>query len=138
MDASTYKERTRKSALRVIRLLEAMQKGPVPSVIGKQFLWSGISIGANYRPACPGRGAADVFAEHGIVEEEADETPYGLDFLVETRVLPMSRLETLTMETYEIPAMTVATIKTHRRRRPASTSFQSKIQNSKLTRRSDR
>ncbi|NUM55854.1 MAG: four helix bundle protein [Candidatus Hydrogenedentes bacterium] len=115
MNERQFKERTYRLALRIIRLVEALPKTATASVIAKQLIRSGTSIGANYRAACRGRSAADVIARLGIVEEEADETLYWLELPIEADVVPKKRLEPLMKETTEILAMTVASIKTLRR-----------------------
>jgi four helix bundle protein len=74
-------------------------------------------VGANYRAACRGKSTADVIAKLAIVEEEADETVYWLELLVEAEILPESRVTPLLKESNEIVAMTVASIKTLRGRR---------------------
>jgi len=59
MNEREFKERTKRVALRVIKVIEAL-------------LRSGTSVGANYRAACRGKSPADVIAKLAIVEEEAD------------------------------------------------------------------
>jgi len=114
MNEEEFKARTQQLALRIIRLIQALPETPVGQVIGKQLLRSGTSVGVNYRAACRGKSRADVAAKLAIVEEEADETLYWLDLLVEADVVPKAKLEPLMQETDEILAMTVASIKTLR------------------------
>jgi four helix bundle protein len=83
-------------------------------VIGRQLLRSGTSVGANYRAACRGKSKADVISKLAIVEEEADETSYWLELLVESQIVQPSRATELLRETNEIIAMTVASIRTLR------------------------
>ncbi len=52
-----------------------------------------------------------------IVEEEADETLYWLELLVEAEIFPESKLKSLMIETNEIVAMIVASIKTLKKRK---------------------
>jgi four helix bundle protein len=61
-----------------------------------------------------------VIAKLGIVEEEADESIYWMELLVEAKVLPETRLRPLMAEMEEILRMTVASIKTLRARNPKS------------------
>jgi four helix bundle protein len=82
MDEQAFKQRTKKLALRVIELVEALPKSRTADVIGRQLLRCGTSIGANYRSACRGKSTADVLAKLAIVEEEADETIYWLELLI--------------------------------------------------------
>jgi len=111
-----FKERTKKLALRIIRVVEALPKSRSADVIGKQLLRSATSVGANYRAACRGKSALDVIAKLGIVEEEADESIYWMELLVEGGFIPETKLKDLLTETNEIVAMTVASIKTLRAR----------------------
>jgi four helix bundle protein len=117
MDEEVFKTRTKKLALRAIELVETLPKGKTADVIGRQLLRSATSVGASYRAACRGKSTADVLAKLAIVEEEADETVYWLELLVEAEILPESRVTPLLKESNEIVAMTVASIKTLRGRR---------------------
>jgi four helix bundle protein len=117
MDERAFKQRTKKLALRVIELFEALPKSKTCDVIGRQLLRCGTSVGANYRSACRGKSTADVLAKLAIVEEEADETIYWLELLIEANIKSASDIEDLLKETNEIFAMTVASIKTLRTRK---------------------
>ena len=117
MDEQDFKRRTKTLALHVIELVEALPKSRTSDVIGRQLIRSATSVGANYRSACRGKSTADVLAKLAIVEEEADETIYWLELLVEAKIVGESRVLKLMKETNEIVAMTVASIKTLRGRR---------------------
>ena len=119
MDERQFKERTKKLALRVIRMVETLPRGYAAEVIGKQLIRSATSVGANYRAACRGKSTADVIAKLGIVEEEADESLYWMELLIESGLVSESKLTNLMAETHEIVAMTVASIKTLRRKHNA-------------------
>ena len=103
-------------ALEIIRLVESLPRNRTADVIGRQLLRSGTSIGANYRAACRGKSKADVIFKLAIVEEEADETVYWLELLIESKIVEPSRVNLLLKETNEIVAMVVASIKTLRGR----------------------
>ena len=114
MDEQAFKQRTKKLALRVIELVEALPKTKTTEVIGRQLLRCATSVGANYRAACRGKSTADVLAKLAIVEEEADETAYWLELLVESGTVEEGRIAELLKESNEITAMIVASIKTLR------------------------
>jgi four helix bundle protein len=114
VDEQEFKARTKKLALRVIRLVEALPSGKETDVIGRQLLRAATSVGANYRAACRGKSAADVISKLCIVEEEGDECLYWMELLIEAGLIPESRLAELMSETNEIVAMVVASIKTLR------------------------
>jgi four helix bundle protein len=109
-----FKARTKQLALRVIHLVESLPQTKTADVIGKQLLRSATSVGANYRAACRAKSKADLIAKLGIVEEEADETLYWLELLVESGLMTVEQLKSLMQESTEILAMTVASIKTLR------------------------
>ena len=112
MRNENLKERTRSFALRVIRLTEALPKGRTADVIGKQLLRSGTSVGANYRAACRPKSSADFIAKMSIVEEEADESIYWMELLIESGLMNQERMEELLKEANELLAIVVASIKT--------------------------
>ena len=116
MNETMVKDRTKQLGLRIIRLVQALPRNDVAGILGKQLLRSGTSVGANYRAACRGRSPADMIAKLKIVEEEADESCYWMELLIEAKIVPSKRLQPLQLETNEILAMTVASIKTLRSR----------------------
>ena len=133
MDETEFKARTKELALRVIRLVSALPKNEISAqVIGKQLLRCATSVGANYRAACRGKSTADMISKLSIVLEEADETLYWLELLVESELMPAHRLKNLMAETNEIVAMLVSSLKTLRDKSQQSridNSAQSKIYN---------
>jgi four helix bundle protein len=109
-----FKARTKQLALRVVRLVQQLPQTRIADVIGKQLLRSATSVGANYRAACRAKSTADLIAKLGIVEEEADETLYWLELLIESGLMTAEKLKSLMQEATEILAMTLASIKTLR------------------------
>ena len=116
MDEKTFKARTKKLAVAIIKEVDKLPRSLVSEVIGKQLIRSGTSIGANYRAACRAKSTADMINKMKIVEEESDETEYWLELLVEAGVVPQSQIADIYKETDEILAMTIASIKTLRNR----------------------
>lgn len=107
--------RTKKFALRIIRLTSSLPNRTPADVIGRQLLRSGTSVGANYRAACRARSPAEFCAKLGIVEEEADECLYWMELLSEAELIREELLSDLKQEAKEILAMVVASIKTARK-----------------------
>ena len=104
--------RTKAFALKIISLVGTLPNARAASVIGTQLLRCGTSVGANYRSSCRARSRAEFIAKMGIVEEEADESVYWLELLVEAGLCEQSKIEPLLTEAHEIVAMTVASINT--------------------------
>ena len=73
--------------------------------IGGQLVRAGTSVGANYRAACRARSKAEFIAKLGIVEEEADESGYWLEMIVESGLTKLKLLESLLKEANELVAI---------------------------------
>jgi len=114
MTEQEFKDRTKQIALRVIRLVESLPVTHSAQIIGKQLLRSATSVGANYRAACRGKSTPDILHKLAIVEEEADESLYWLELLIESEIVPEKKLSALMNDINEIVAMTVSSIKTLR------------------------
>ncbi len=131
MTEEEFKARTKQIALRVIRLVTALPRSELSVVIGKQLLRSGTSIGANYRAACRGKSRADVINKLAIVEEEADESLYWIELMVESEIVTAKKVSSLAEEINEIVRMTVTSIRTLRSKagsiEPRSSNPKSKI-----------
>jgi four helix bundle protein len=117
MDERTFKIRTKKLAVAIIKEVDKLPRSLVSEVIGKQLVRSGTSIGANYRAACRAKSTADMINKMKIVEEESDETEYWLELLVEAELVSQSQIAGIYKEADEILSMTVASLKTLRNRK---------------------
>src|SRR5712692_10715200 len=93
-DPEGTKARTRRFALRVIRLAESLPKTPTGNVIRNQMLRCGPSVGANYRAACRAKSRPDFVSKMGTVEEEADETMYWIELSIDADIIKRSRVDT--------------------------------------------
>ena len=132
MDENLFKRRTKQLALRVIKAVEGLPKNRSADVIGRQLIRSSTSVGANYRAACRGKSTADVIAKLRTVEEEADESAYWMELLIESGLVSAAQISESLQETNEILAMTVASIGTLQKRDESSPfNRQSKIENLK-------
>ena len=116
MDKEKMKQRTKQFVLRVIRLVESLPRGRTAEVIGRQLLRAGTSVGANYRAACRAKSTADFISKMGTVEEEADESLYWMELLIEAEIVEPVKLEVLMKEADELLAITVSSINTAKKR----------------------
>ena len=87
------RDRTKRFALRIIKVFRSLT--PDAQILGKQLFRSGISVGANYRAAGRARSGAEFSAKIGIVLEEADETAFWMECLVESGIVKQERLNDL-------------------------------------------
>jgi len=117
MNEEMFKHRTKGFALAAIGLVGRLPKNRTTDVIGGQLLRSATSVGANYRAACRGKSTADIIAKLSIVEEEADESIYWMELLIESGMMNKQDIQNIMTEANEILAMTVASIKTLKKRK---------------------
>ncbi|MEO8725801.1 MAG: four helix bundle protein [Acidobacteriaceae bacterium] len=103
--AVELKARTKEFAVRVVRLFRKLPRTAEARVIGRQLLRSATSVGANYRAVCRARSKAEFVAKLGIVVEEADESVFWLELLVDTEICKLAALEPLTKEPRELTAI---------------------------------
>jgi four helix bundle protein len=108
------KTRTKKFALRIIKMYSSLPKKTEAQVLGKQVLRSGTSVGANYREAYRARSDAEFIAKMGDCLKEAEETAYWLELLVESNIVSEKKLSLLRKECDELIAIFVTIIKKER------------------------
>jgi len=117
MTVEKLKTRTRTFGLRVIRLVESLPMTRTADVIARQRLKCGTSVGANYRAACRAKSQADFIAKMGIVEEEADESSYWMEMILEAGLVRKEKLADLLDEADQLVAIAVSSIRTAKRNR---------------------
>ncbi len=108
------KDRTKRFALRIMKLVDALPKTLVGRTIGQQLIRSGTSVGANYRSACRGRSKAEFNSKIGIVLEEADESAFWLELIIEGNLMKKDAVIELLNEAIELTAIFTSCAKTGR------------------------
>ncbi len=106
------KTRTKQFALRIVNVYRKLPRNEEARVIGKQMLRSGTSVGANYRAACRSRSKAEFISKIGIVLEEADETVFWLELLLDAKVFPRNKIDDLLAEANELTSIFVTSLRT--------------------------
>jgi len=119
MDEKELKQRTKRFALETIKLVEKLSPGVVAQTIGRQIVKAGTSVGANYRSACRGRSRAEFAAKLGIVEEEADESAFWMEVIIEAGLLERTLVQPLLDEAEELVAIMVSSRKSVNRKSTA-------------------
>jgi four helix bundle protein len=117
MDSEELKGRTKRFALAAMELVELLPRNAKGRVVGNQCLRSATSVGANYRAATRARSHAEFISKIGVVEEEADETCYWLELVIEGRLLPSVKVAPLLREAQELTAIFTASGRTARTNR---------------------
>src|SRR5436189_6282997 len=108
MTTAELKDRTKDFALRVIRLVDALPNSVKGRAIANQIVRSATSVAANYRAACRARSRVEFIAKIGIVEEEADETAFWLELIIDSALLTEARVHPLLTEAGEFVAIMAA------------------------------
>lgn len=106
------KDRTKSLGIRVIRMVKEIRGNKVEDILIRQIVRSATSVGANYRSALRARSKPDFISKITVAEEEADETCYWLEIMIEIGVFSKDRLEPLLKEAQEITAILTASGKT--------------------------
>ena len=112
MNSDELKIRTKQFALRVMKLVGALPRTVVGRAVGNQLIRCGTSVGANYRAACRARSKAEFAAKLGTFAEEADETCFWLELIIEGALLPGKRVAALLDEANALTAIFTSAVKT--------------------------
>ena len=111
MTTDELKARTKQFALRVVTLVEVLPDSVRGRVIADQITRSATSVGANYRATCRARSRAEFIAKIGVVEEEADETDFWLELIIESKIRRAKQILPLLSEANELVAIMAASRK---------------------------
>jgi four helix bundle protein len=88
--------------LAFVRTLPAMDEA---RDIGRQLVRSATSVGANYRAVCRGRSRAEFISRCGVALEEADESAFWLEILIESDIAPTPKARSLLDEAEQLTAI---------------------------------
>lgn len=114
--AEALKARTKKMAIETIKASRKISNDYAGQVVTKQLIRSSTSVAANYRAACRARSAAEFISKLGIVEEEADESCFWIELLMESELCSKQEFEAVYKEVKEITAIVTASGNTAKQR----------------------
>jgi four helix bundle protein len=122
-------ERALDYAVRGVKLFRSLQKlkDDAAKIIGRQFLRSAMSVGANIEEAHFAESRADFVHKYRIARKEARESLYWLRVLVASGIVPPARLEPLIKKTEEIVAIVTSIVLKARKRLDANTDKKLKV-----------
>ena len=103
--AEILKTRTKQFAVRVIRVVRSLPINAEAKIIGHQLLRSAMSVGANYRAVCRARSRPEFLSKLAIVIEEADESAFWLELLVDADLVAPQKLKELQSEASQLVAI---------------------------------
>ena len=114
---SIVENKSKKFAIRIVKLYQYLSEEQREFVLSKQLLRSGTSVGANVREALQGQSKADFTAKMSISLKEINETEYWLELLFETGYLNQEQYESIASDCKELIKMLTSIVKTSRKNR---------------------
>ena len=112
MSENNLKKRTKDFAHRCVKLSPVLPKTDLGNHIRKQLIKCSTSVAANYRAACVAQSKADFVSKLSIVIEEADESCFWMDFIIEEKLLNEKQVVGLLEEGKELTAIFMTSRKT--------------------------
>ncbi len=110
--ASPLLDKSKAFALRIIKVCNEVKSEKKESILTKQLVRSGTSIGANIREAFYAHGRADFIAKLQIALKECSESEYWLELLIESGYLDD---QTILVQCTEIKKLLISSINTAKR-----------------------
>jgi four helix bundle protein len=114
VNSEELKKRTKAFAVKVVRMAKSIPDSGVHRRITAQFVGAGTSVGANYRAACRARSRAEFNSKLQTVQEEADESAYWIEIMLESELVNGSEWLALHKEADELTAIFTAALVTSR------------------------
>ncbi len=105
MDRDELTKRTKEFAHRCVKLAMALPETALGKHLRGQVIRCSTSVAANYRATCLSQSKASFIAKISIVLEEADETGFWLEFIVDEKLIKKNLVEPLLKEAGELTAI---------------------------------
>jgi four helix bundle protein len=112
MTSNDLKLRTKNFSILIIDLVEKLPNSIAGKTIANQIIRSGTSVGANYRAVCRARSDREFISKMNIVLEEADETMFWLELIIDRKWFDEKEVSNLLDEGNQLTAIFVSSLKT--------------------------
>jgi len=112
VNSEDLKQRTKAFAHRCVKLASALPRNDLGRIAGGQLMRCATSVASNYRAACLARSKAAFVAKISVVLEEADESAFWLEFILEEELVAARLLTPLRVEAGELTRIFTASRKT--------------------------
>ena len=116
MNTEELKNRTRQFAHRCVKLALKLPNGQLGKHISGQLIRCATSVAANYRASCIAQSKASFTSKLSIVLEEADESSFWLEFIIDEQLMKTNLVEPLLIEAKELTAIFYASRKTAKKK----------------------
>lgn len=117
MTSQELKKRTIKFAHRCVKLAITFSKTTLGNHISTQLIRCATSVAANYRAILLSQSKATFISKISIVIEEADESEFWLEFIIDEKLIERERFFPLFNEAHELTSIFIKTSKTAQRRK---------------------
>jgi len=118
--AGPLQEKSKRFAVRIVRLGQYLADDKKEFVLSRQVLRSGTSIGANISEARGAQSQADFIAKLSIAIKEAFETDFWIDLLEETGYIQTTLAHSLKADLNELISILTKSLKTNKAKRANS------------------
>ncbi|MBT8369567.1 MAG: four helix bundle protein [Deltaproteobacteria bacterium] len=115
MKGDELKRRTKEFAHRCVKLTIALPNTQLGSHLRGQLIRSSTSVASNYRAACIAQSKASFISKLSIVIEEADESYFWLEFIIDENLLKNRLVKPLVKEAEELTSIFITSRKTDRK-----------------------
>ena len=112
MDSGELKKRTKEFAHRCVKLALALPGTVLGNHIKKQLIRCGTSVAANYRAALMAQTKPAFISKTSIVIEEADESEFWLEFIMDEELMKREKVLPLFTEAHELSSIFITTRRT--------------------------
>ena len=116
MDENTVEKKSKRFALRIIKLYQYLCGTKKEYILSKQILKSGTSIGANVREAECAQSRPDFYAKMYVAYKEANETAYWLELLHESGYIEDTAFQSIYSACKELLRILASITKTQKSR----------------------
>ena len=116
MNSEDLKERTKQFAHRCVKLAMSLPKDALGNVIRGQLIRCATSVASNYRAACLAQSKPTFTTKISTVLEEADESWFWLEFIVDEKLMERKLVAALLDEAAELTRIFAMTRKTAKER----------------------
>jgi four helix bundle protein len=106
------RDRSKRFAISIVKFFRILPKTDEARIISRRLLRSATSVAANYRASGRSRSNAEFVSKISTVVEEADETVFWLELLIEGEIVAKKDIEALLTEANELLAIFAASQRT--------------------------
>jgi len=114
MESEELRKRTKEFAHRCIKAAMALPDTPLGRHVRGQLIRCSTSVASNYRAVCIAQSKASFISKLSIVLEEADESYFWLEFIIDEGLLKKDLIGPLLKEAAELTSIFMASRKTAR------------------------